>query len=234
MRLRHLSLSTEQSYLGWMRRYIRHCHPHHPRLCGQSEVESFLSQLAMRDHVAASTQNQALQALLFLYRNVLGTSLPWLSEVVRAKRPIHVPVVLSTIETRLILNEMTGVPGLIARLLYGSGLRLTEALRLRVKDLELTRGELIVRDGKGGKDRITVLPASLIPALQRHMARLNRWFELQRANNSVGVSLPTALVRKYPKASTSWPWQYLFPSRGVCQDPYGSGVVRHQAMSAPP
>lgn len=144
-----------------MRRYIRHWRPRHPRSCGVLEVEGFLSHLATEGRVSASTQNQALQALLFLYRRVLSVDLPWLNEVVRARRPIHVPIVLTAEETKRVLGGLSGVYALIGSLLYGSGLRLSEALALRVKDLELSRGELIVRGGKGQKDRITVLPASL-------------------------------------------------------------------------
>jgi integron integrase len=227
IRLRHLSLSTEKSYLNWMRRYIRFSSPRHPRDCGAPEVQRFLTFLAVKEQVAASTQNQALQALLFLYRHVLAVDLPWLTEVVRAKRPVHVPVVLTQSETQRLLSGMSGVCALIARLLYGSGLRLSEGLHLRVKDLDLQRGELVVRDGKGSRDRVTVLPASLVPALQRHLARLSRWHQEQRAGNAPGVSLPMALRRKYPAAATSWGWQYLFPSRVLCQDPYGGGAVRH-------
>jgi integron integrase len=227
IRLRHLSLSTEKTYLAWMRRYIRFCRPQHPRACGAKEVEGFLSHLATDKQVAASTQNQALQALLFLYRRVLGIELPWLDEMVRAKRPLHVPVVLTQAETQRVLSELSGIFALIAQLLYGSGLRLTEALRLRVKDLELTRGELVVRDGKGGKDRITVLPASLIEPLRRHLTQLYKWHQQERVRRAPGVSLPHAMRRKYPNASCSWNWQFLFPSRTICEDAYGGGAVRH-------
>jgi integron integrase len=227
IRLRHLSLSTERSYLGWMRRYIRYCRPRHPRSCGAIEVEAFLSHLATQGAVSASTQNQALQALLFLYRHVFSVDLPWLNDVVRAKRSIHVPVVFSVEETKCVVRSLSGVYALIGGLLYGSGLRLSEALALRVKDLEMTRGELIVRAGKGQKDRITVLPASLLDRLRAHLVILHRWYREERRLGRPGVSLPLALRRKYPHAPLRWEWQFLFPSRSICVDPYGDGLLRH-------
>jgi integron integrase len=227
IRLRHLSLSTERSYLGWMRRYIRHWRPRHPRSCGAAEVEAYLSHLANEGRVSASTQNQALQALLFLYRQVLCVDLPWLNEVVRARRSLHIPVVLTVEETRRVLGRLAGVYALIGCLLYGSGLRLSEALALRVKDLELKRGELVVRAGKGQKDRITVLPASLVDQLRSHLALLHRWYAEERRLGRPGVSLPSALRRKYQHAPLRWEWQFLFPSRSICLDPYGGGPMRH-------
>jgi integron integrase len=227
IRVQHLSLSTEHSYLNWMRRYIRYCKPQHPRSCGAAEVQAFLTDLAVRLKVAASTQNQALQALLFLYRRVLTVDLPWLNEVVRAKRSTHLPVVLTQAETQKVLAELRGVYALVGRLLYGSGLRLSEGLRLRVKDVDLKRGELQVRDGKGGKDRITVLPASLVPQLRLHTDRLLTWHQKELDRGAVGVSMPEALQRKYPGAPRSWQWQYLFPSKTVSEDPRTGKVWRH-------
>jgi integron integrase len=177
--------------------------------------------------VAPSTQNQALQALLFLYKRVLGIELPWLDEVVRAGQARHMPVVLSRGEVTAVLEHLAGHYWLIASLLYGSGLRLAECLRLRVKDLDLDRKALIVRDGKGGKDRITVIPLRLISDLRAHLAKLNAWFQRERKLERPGVSLPTALAHKYPRAATSWAWQFVFPSSGLCIDPYGSDRVRH-------
>ena len=162
MRTRHFAYRTEQAYLYWIRRYVNFHHRRHPRELGSSDVEAFLTHLAVVEHVSASTQNQALQALLFLYRHVLGVDLPWLENVTRARRSKRLPVVLTVAEVRSVLAQLDGAPWLFANLLYGSGLRLMEALRLRVKDLVFERGELIVRDAKGGKDRVTVLPASIL------------------------------------------------------------------------
>jgi integron integrase len=227
MRVRHLSFETEKCYLQWMRRFIAFNGRRHPRSMGASEVQGFLTHLAVKRGVAPSTQNQALQALLFLYKRVLGVELPWLDEVVRAGQARRRPVVLSRTEVTAVLDHLAGHYRLIANLLYGSGLRLAECLRLRVKDLDLERKELIVRDGKGGKDRITVLPLTILPQLRAHLSKLNAWFHRERKAMRPGVSLPTALARKYPTAATSWGWQYLFPSVSISVDPYGSGRVRH-------
>jgi len=172
IRTRHLAFRTEEAYLHWMRRYVKFHGRKHPRSMGLAQVEAFLSYLAVEGKVAASTQNQALQALLFLYRQVLDVDLPWLENVTRASRPKRLPVVLSAAEVRSVLAQLDGTCWLMANLLYGSGLRLMEAHRLRVKDLALDRGELIVRDAKGGKDRVTVLPAAIIAPIREHLARL--------------------------------------------------------------
>jgi integron integrase len=227
MRVRHLSYQTEKCYLQWMRRFIAFHGRRHPREMGGAEVQAFLTHLAVKRGVAPSTQNQALQALLFLYKRVLAIELPWLDDVVRAGQSKHVPVVLSRAEVSEVLGHLAGHYWLIASLLYGSGLRLAECLRLRVKDLDLNRKELIVRDGKGGKDRVTVIPVTLIDDLRSHLAKLNAWFHGQRKTRQPGVSLPSALARKYPTAAASWAWQYLFPSANLCIDPYGAGRVRH-------
>jgi integron integrase len=226
MRTRHLALRTEQAYLHWLRRYIAFHHPLHPRELGAPGVEQFLTHLAVRRKVSAATQNQALQALLFLYRHVLEIELPWLDKVTRASSPKRLPVVLSRAEVRSLLAHLQGTQWLLANLLYGSGLRLMEALRLRVKDLQLDRGELIVRQAKGGKDRVTVLPGSLEAPLQAHLARLREWFDEERRRGAPGVSLPYALARKYPQAATQWGWQYVFPSSTLGQDPYSGQPVR--------
>ena len=227
MRTRHLAYRTEQTYLQWIRRYVAFHDRRHPRDLGAPEVEQFLTHLAVNGKVSASTQNQALQAVLFLYRQVLGVDLPWLENVTRATRPKRLPVVLSRAEVRSLLAALEGTPWLVANLLYGSGLRLIEALRLRVKDLALERGELIVRDGKGGKDRVTVLPATLIAPLRGHLTRLQAWFQEQRRRGEPGVSLPQALGAKYRDASTQWGWQYVFPSTSLCTDPYTGRPTRH-------
>jgi integron integrase len=194
---------------------------------GAPEVEQFLTHLAVERKVSASTQNQALQATLFLYRHVLAIELPWLDNVTRAQRSRHLPVVLSRAEVSSLLAALDGVYWLIGGLLYGGGLRLSEALRLRVKDLVLDRAELIVRDGKGGKDRVTVIAENVMPVLKGHLARLHEWHVNERRHNRPGVSLPNALTRKYPNAATQWGWQYVFPSANLCRDPYSGHWVRH-------
>jgi integron integrase len=227
MRTRHLSLRTEQAYLQWMRRYAGF-HGHRPlRELGPAEIEQFLTHLAVEGRVGSATQNQALQALLFLYRHVLAIELPWLDNVTRAAQVQRLPTVLSREEVRSLLARLEGTPWLIASLLYGSGLRLMEGMRLRVKDLALERGELIVRQGKGGKDRVTMLPAALATPLRAHLARLRAWFEEERRRDRPGVSLPCALARKFPHAGMQWGWQYLFPAPTVCRDPYLGVPVRN-------
>lgn len=229
IRTRHLALRTEQAYLQWMRRYVKFHGLKHPREMGVAEIEAFLTHLAVVAKVAASTQNQALQAILFLYRQVLDVDLPWLENVTRASRPKRLPVVLSMAEVRAVLAHLDGTCWLIANLLYGSGLRLMEAHRLRVKDLVMDRGELIVRDAKGGRDRVTVLPAAIIVPLREHLAKLFDRFEHERKLREPGVSLPSALVRKYPNAATQWGWQWLFPANSLCRDAYTGGFTRqHQ------
>jgi integron integrase len=227
IRTRHLALRTEQAYLQWIRRYVAFHDRVHPRTLGAPAVEAFLSHLATERKVSASTQNQALQALLFLYRHVLSIDLPWLQNVTRAQRPQHLPVVLSRPEVRALLSKLDGAPWLVASLLYGGGLRLMEGLRLRVKDLDLERGEVMIRDGKGAKDRVSVLPAVLIAPLRAHLAELHRQFLEQRRRGEPGVSLPFALARKIPGAWTSWGWQYVFPADGLCADPYSGRQHRH-------
>ena len=227
MRLRHYSLRTEQAYTGWIRRYILMNGKRHPRDMGAGEVERFLSDLATRGHVSASTQNQALSALLFLYREILGVDLPWMENVVRAKRPCRLPVVLSQSETRRLLAAMEGRPWLLARLLYGTGMRLMECLRLRVKDVDFTRNEITVRNGKGGKDRRTMLPRSLVEPLQREIARARSLHEQDLIAGFGATRLPHALARKYPNAVREFGWQFVFPSMRRSIDPLGGGERRH-------
>jgi integron integrase len=227
MRTRHMAYRTEQSYLQWIRRYVVFHDRRHPRELGSAAVEQFLSHLAVERKVSASTQSQALQALLFLYRHVLEQDLPWLDNVTRATRPRRLPVVLSRTEVSALLAQLQGTHWLVASLLYGGGLRLLEGLRLRVKDVLVERQELIIRVGKGGKDRVTVLPSSLEGPLREHLAALRRWFDQERCRGAPGVSLPMALRAKYPGASQSWGWQYVFPARSLCRDPYGRGLIRH-------
>jgi integron integrase len=227
MRVRHLAFRTEQAYLQWIRRYVHFHQRRHPRDLGAAEVEQFLTHLAVSRKVSASTQSQALQALLFLYRHVLGIALPWLDNVTRANRPKRLPVVLTRAEVRSVLAGLDGSALLIGQLLYGSGLRVMEALRLRVKDIALERGELVVRDGKGGKDRVTVLPAAAADPLRTHLTRLRAWFDEERRQLKPGVSVANALAAKYPGVGTQWGWQYVFPSASLCQDPYSGRPVRH-------
>jgi integron integrase len=227
MRTRHLALRTEQTYLQWIRRYVVFHERRHPRSLGAAEVERFLTHLAVQLKVSAPTQNQALQAILFLYRHVLDINLPWLDNITRAARTQRLPVVLSRGEVRAMLAQLKGTSWLQANLLYGSGLRLMEGLRLRVKDLQLERGELIVREAKGGKDRVTMLPATLEEPLRVHLARLRDWYDVERRLRRPGVSLPFALERKYPDAALQWGWQYLFPSTDLRKDPYSGTLVRH-------
>ena len=227
MRSRHLAYRTEQAYLYWMRRYVKFHGGRHPRDMGGAEAESFLSHLAVVQRVAAATQNQALQALIFLYRNVLDQRLPGLENVTRAAQPKRLPVVLSVEEVRSVLAQLDGTCWVLASLLYGCGLRLMEAHRLRVKDVLFERGEVVVRETKGRKDRVTVLPASVVPSLQLHLAKLRARFEQQRRKREPGVWLPTAIARKYPSASTQWGWQWVFPADSLCDDPFGGGQVRH-------
>jgi integron integrase len=229
IRLRHYSRRTEEAYVAWARRFILFHSKRHPSELGREEVESFLSDLATRRRVAASTQNQALNALVFLYREVLGQPFPDLDELVRAKRPARLPVVLTREEIGLVLPLVTGTPGLVARLLYGSGLRLLEALRLRVKDLEFGRGELVVRDGKGAKDRVSVLPQTLVQPLRLHLRSVRLLHEQDLREGHGAVYLPFALASKYPSAAQAWAWQYVYPAPRRSLDPR-SGVVRRHHL----
>lgn len=225
IRVRHYSLSTERAYCDWVRRFILFHDKRHPRDLGAAEVTAFLSHLAVGRNVSPSTQNQAKAAILFLYRHVLELELPWLDEIVQAKPRQRLPVVLTENEVRRLLLAMSGVSGLIASLLYGTGLRLQEALRLRVKDVELQRREVAVRQGKGGKDRVTVLPENLVLPLRQQMASSKALHDADLSAGSGQVWLPDALAVKYPQAARAWGWQFVFPSRQLSTDPR-SGVVR--------
>lgn len=229
IRVKHYSFRTEETYLGWIRRFILFHDKRHPAEMGAREVEAFLSHLARVGKVAASTQNQALAALLFLYREVLAIKLPWLEDVTRAKRPQRLPVVLTVAEVRCLLGQMNGLWGLMARLLYGSGMRLMECVRLRVKDIDFSRHELLVRDGKGAKDRVTVLPDTLHTPLHSHLQFVKTQFEDDLEHGLGEVYLPFALARKYPNAASEWVWQYVFPSRKLSIDPRSRVKRRHHA-----
>ena len=227
IRLRHYSLRTEAAYIGWIRRFIQFCGGRHPRQLGATEITTFLTHLAVDLKVASSTQNQALQALLFLYRDVLKLELPYLSDIVRATRPLRLPVILSRDEVRRIFSHLEeGHTRLIVGLLYGSGLRLVESLELRVKDVDLDRRELMVRHGKGGKDRRTVIPGELVAPLRDHLKALWTWFQHERAVGAPGVAVPQAMKAKDPRTSVAYGWQWLFPSRSWCRDPYDGALVR--------
>ncbi|MDH7487374.1 MAG: integron integrase [Anaerolineae bacterium] len=224
IRLKHYSYRTEETYLNWIRRYILFHNKRHPAEMGAPEVEAFLTHLAVKEHVAASTQNQALSALLFLYREVLHKDLGPI-DALRAKKPKRLPTVLTKEETLRLLNHLSGTHQLMAKLIYGSGLRLMECLRLRVKDLEFERRAIIVRDGKGEQDRVTVLPDSLIPLLQEHLQQVKALHQQDLAHGFGSVYLPDALARKYPNADKEWGWQYVFPANSLSRDPR-SGVIR--------
>ncbi|NWG30750.1 MAG: integron integrase [Rhodocyclaceae bacterium] len=218
-------MRTEDQYVFWIRRFIRFHGLRHPRELGAREVEAFLSDLAVNGRVAASTQNQALSALLFLYREVLKVELPWLENLTRAKPSQRLPVVLTPAEVRAVLDRMAGVYGLMARLLYGTGMRLMECVRLRVKDVDFGRNEIVIRDGKGAKDRVTMLPAALAAPLQEHLQRRRAIYEDDLRDGRAAVWLPDALAKKYPNAATEWGWQYVFCSGSHSVDPR-SGVTR--------
>lgn len=227
LRLKHYSLRTERAYLGWIRRFILANGKRHPREMGGAEVEAFLSALAMQGQVAPGTQNQALSALLYLYRVVLRIELPWMEGMTRAKRPRRVPTVLSQDEVRRLLATMEGRPWLLASLLYGTGMRLMECLRLRVKDVDFGRSEVTVRDGKGGKDRRTMLPRSLVEPLQREIERARVLHGQDLAAGFGEARLPHALARKYRSAARDFGWQFVFPSRQRSRDPLDGCVRRH-------
>jgi len=227
MRLRHLSPRTERAYLGWIRRFVVAHGRRSPRELGAAEVTAFLSALATERGVAASTQNQALAALLFLYRDVLGQDLPWLGDLVHARRPVRLPTVLSRDEVAAVLQALDGPPRLVATLLYGGGLRLLEALRLRIKDLDFAGRQLVVRSGKGDQDRVTLVPASAVPALRDQLDAARRQHDEDLAAGAGWVELPHALSRKYPNAGREWAWQWVFPATRTYRDPATRQVRRH-------
>ena len=234
LRLRHRSLRTEQAYVGWIRRFIHFHGVRHPDEMGAAEVVEFLSHLAVEGNVAASTQNQALAALLFLYRDVLGRELEGLDTAVRARAPRRLPVVLTREEVRAVLAGLDEEAALVGALLYGSGLRLLECLRLRVKDLDADRRQILVREGKGDRDRATLLPASLAGAIERQLAHARVLFEGDRSAGLPGVALPHAIGRKYPHAGTEWPWQWVFPAPRPSRDPRSRATRRHHLHESRP
>src|SRR5260221_4578505 len=230
IRYRHYSLRTERSYQDWVRRYLRFHRMRHPRELGAEHVTAFLSSLATNRHVAAATQNQALAALLFLYREVLGIDLPWMQGIARAKKARRLPVVLTRLEAHTILARMEGTNGLMAKLMYGTGMRLMECLRLRVKDVDLPHHQLVVRQGKGSKDRITMFPVSLVEEMTRHLRETRRIYEGDRAAGVAGVELPDAYAAKNPSAATSWSWHWVFPQDHLSFDPRSRVRRRHHVF----
>ncbi|HNV89126.1 MAG TPA: integron integrase [Methylotenera sp.] len=227
IRLKHYSIRTEEAYVQWVKRFILFHGKRHPGELGAPEVEAFLTHLAVDGHVSASTQNQARSALLFLYKYVLGQELPWLDNVEQAQKPRRLPTVLDNDEVRALLGQLQGVHWLAASLLYGSGLRLMEVLRMRVKDVDLKRGEILVREGKGFKDRVTMLPKMAIEPLRGHLLQVKHLHEQDLASGGGEVFLPYALERKYPNAGKEWGWQYVFPSTTLSTDPRSGKVRRH-------
>jgi integron integrase len=245
LRFWHYSYRTEQTYVDWIQRYLRFCREQpaagehakagawrHPRDCGQAEIRAFLSHLATGRRVAASTQNQALNALVFLYREVLGMDLGEFGDFTRASRPARLPAVLSRQECARLFERMEPPCLWVAQALYGSGMRVMECLRLRVKDVDLARGQITVRSGKGDKDRVTVLPQTLLPSLREQLQECRRIWEADRRAGMPGVWLPDALARKYPTAGEQWAWFWLWPSREASQDPRSGLRRRHHLIDA--
>jgi len=227
IRCKHYSIRTEQAYIDWIKRFIIYHGKRHPGEMAEEEVAEFLTHLARDLNVAASTQNQAPSALLFLYKEVLKQEIGWLEKVQRAKKPPKLPVVLSRGEVKQIFGHLHGVPKLMAGLLYGSGLRLMECVRLRIKDIDFELAQITVRDAKGGKDRITMLPLNVSEPLRRHLLRVKAQHEQDLEDGFGSVHLPFALARKTPKAAREWPWQYAFPSSRLSVDPRNGEKRRH-------
>jgi integron integrase len=229
LRLRHYSKRTEESYVGWVRRFVKSAGMRHPRELGSGDVSRFLSHLAVEGRVSASTQNQALSALVFLYKEVLDVPVGWLSALVRAKRPLRVPVVFTKDEVRHVLARLRGrgTPALVAGLLYGTGMRLLEGLRLRVKDIDYAKHEIVVRGGKGDRDRVTMLPERVAGPLLEHLAEVRTQHERDVAEGAGWVELPGALDAKYPNAGREWGWQWVFPGTRVYEDAQTGQRRRH-------
>jgi integron integrase len=229
LRVKHYSKRTEEAYIQWIKRYILHHGKRHPREMGAVEVEHFLTHLAVDRNVSASTQNQAKSALLFLYKEVLEMELPWLDNVTQAKAPKRMPVVLNKQEVQALLNRLDGTLWLIGSLLYGSGLRVMECLRLRVKDIDFVKREILVREGKGFKDRVTMLPAALVEPLKQHLIKVQALHDEDLAAGFGEVYMPMALDKKYPNGGREWAWQYVFPSIKRSIDPLTNKIRRHHA-----
>ena len=226
-RMRHLSSRTESAYVNWIKRYILFHKKRHPQYMGEAEIRSFISDLAVNSNVSASTQTVALSALLFLYRDVLKKDLPYVANIERARKPKRLPAVFTRDEVRRVLSRLNGTHSLIGGLLYGSGLRLMECLRLRVKDLDFKYGQITVRDGKGEKDRVTMMPESLQRGLEVHLRKVKLVHEEDLRAGFGEVYLPYALGKKYPQAAKDWSWQYVFPAMNLSADPRTSEKMRH-------
>ncbi len=227
IRRRHYSPRTEEAYVHWIKRFIYFSGKRHPSAVGAPEVTAFLNYLSRERNVAASTRNQALSALLFLYKEVLAEPLPWLDELERARRPARLPAVLTRAEVQRLLSGMRGTKWLMASLLYGAGLRLTECLKLRVKDVDFGYRQILVRDGKGARDRVTMLPESAIEPLKAHLVEVHRLHQRDLAEGYGDVELPDALARKYPRAPYEWAWKFVFPSAKRSTDPRTGVIRRH-------
>jgi integron integrase len=232
IRLKHYSIRTEQTYLHWIKRYILFHAKRHPREMGAPELTAFLSHLAIKGNVAAATQNLALNAVLFLYREVLKIELPWLTDVQRAKKPERLPLVFTRDEVKRLLAQLDGTRWLLIALIYGGGLRLLECARLRVKDVDFHYSQLIIRDGKGQKDRVTTLPDLLREPLRQHMTRVKERHLQDIAEGYGRVYLPNALDRKYPQADREWGWQYVFPAANRSVDPRSKVERRHHVSES--
>jgi integron integrase len=230
IRLKHYSIRTEETYLNWIRRYILFHKKRHPAEMGEEEISAFLTHLAVKEKVAAATQNQALNAIVFLYREVVKRDLGEIRDITWAKRPTRLPVVFTKEEARRVLDQLEGVNWLMASLLYGAGLRLMECMRLRVKDVDFAYKQIVVRDAKGSKDRTTMLPASVMEPLRRHMSKIKALHKAELEEGFGEVYLPFALEKKYRNASREWGWQYVFPSSKRSRDPR-SGVVRRHHIA---
>lgn len=228
MRTRHYSLQTEKTYIHWIKRYIFFHNVRHPLEMGGAEVAAFLTHLAVEGEISATTQNQALFALLFLYKEVLGVKLEHLGgEFTTAKRIERLPVVFTREEAAQVLEQLTGVYWIMGNLLYGAGLRLKECLRLRVKDVDFGYRQIVVRDAKGGKDRFTILPEKIVEPLEKHLLKVKGWHQNDCRAGVGKVKLPFAIERKYPNAAAEWKWQYVFPSPKLSRDPRGGEIRRH-------
>jgi len=227
IRMKHYSLRTEKTYIEWIRRYIIFHKKRHPKDMGAEEIQTFIAHLATERTVSASTQNQALSAIMFLYRHVLQKEIAFPSDILRAEKSKTLPTVLTHQEALAVIGKMTGVPQLMTKILYGSGLRLMECLRLRVKDIDFGNHQIIVRDGKGEDDRLTVLPDSLIPLLQTHLKNVQDIYQKDLKDGFGEVYLPYALAKKYPNAAREWLWQYIFPAFARSIDPASKKTMRH-------
>lgn len=227
IRVKHYALATERTYIHWAKRFILFHNKRHPAEMGAPEVEAFLSALATERNVSASTQNQAMHAILFLYKDVLGINLPWLDGITRAKVAKRLPSVLTVTETQRMMRHVSGTNGLIIKLLYGTGMRIKECLRLRVKDVDIERNQVTIREGKGNKDRITMLPASLADELRTHLIERRRIHDVDLSTGHADVELPDAIERKYPRAAKEWAWQYIFAAPSYSTDPRTGAYRRH-------